>query len=103
LLCGTLGITAPVNLLDTRIKSPGAPHAIPSPQRGSTKPETPSMHPFYCRAIEGSRMKTLLPEPDLNNEIVTKAYARWAPDYDLVFGAIFEYGRQAAITAAERV
>ncbi len=34
---------------------------------------------------------------------VTKAYARWAPVYDLVFGAVFERGRQAAVDAAERI
>jgi phosphatidylethanolamine/phosphatidyl-N-methylethanolamine N-methyltransferase len=44
-----------------------------------------------------------LPDADLDNETVTKAYARWAPVYDLVFGAIFERGRHAAIAAAERV
>jgi phosphatidylethanolamine/phosphatidyl-N-methylethanolamine N-methyltransferase len=32
-----------------------------------------------------------------------KAYARWAPVYDLIFGAVFERGRRAAIAAAERV
>ena len=31
------------------------------------------------------------------------AYDRWAPVYDLVFGAVFERGRRAAIDAAERV
>jgi phosphatidylethanolamine/phosphatidyl-N-methylethanolamine N-methyltransferase len=40
---------------------------------------------------------------DLDNSTVTKAYARWAPVYDLVFGAVFERGRQAAVAAAERV
>ena len=40
---------------------------------------------------------------DMDNETITKAYARWAPVYDLVFGAVFERGRQAAIAAAERV
>jgi phosphatidylethanolamine/phosphatidyl-N-methylethanolamine N-methyltransferase len=34
---------------------------------------------------------------------VRKAYAFWAPVYDLVFGAVFDSGRQAAIAAAERV
>jgi phosphatidylethanolamine/phosphatidyl-N-methylethanolamine N-methyltransferase len=42
-------------------------------------------------------------EADLDNETVTKAYARWAPVYDLVFGAVFERGRHAAIAAAERI
>jgi phosphatidylethanolamine/phosphatidyl-N-methylethanolamine N-methyltransferase len=32
-----------------------------------------------------------------------KAYARWAPVYDLVFGALFDRGRRAAIAAAERI
>jgi len=40
---------------------------------------------------------------DLNNLTVTKAYARWAPVYDLVFGAVFERGRHAAVAAAERI
>jgi phosphatidylethanolamine/phosphatidyl-N-methylethanolamine N-methyltransferase len=41
--------------------------------------------------------------PDLDKQTVTKAYARLAPVYDLVFGAVFERGRHAAIAAAERV
>jgi phosphatidylethanolamine/phosphatidyl-N-methylethanolamine N-methyltransferase len=38
---------------------------------------------------------------ELDKETIAKAYARWAPVYDLVFGAVFERGRQAAIAAAE--
>jgi phosphatidylethanolamine/phosphatidyl-N-methylethanolamine N-methyltransferase len=40
---------------------------------------------------------------DLDKDTITKAYARWAPVYDLVFGAVFERGRNAAIAAAERI
>ena len=40
---------------------------------------------------------------DLDNFTVAKAYARWAPVYDLVFGAVFERGRQAAVAAAGRI
>jgi phosphatidylethanolamine/phosphatidyl-N-methylethanolamine N-methyltransferase len=40
---------------------------------------------------------------ELDEVTVKKAYARWAPVYDLVFGAVFERGRQAAVEAAERV
>jgi phosphatidylethanolamine/phosphatidyl-N-methylethanolamine N-methyltransferase len=40
---------------------------------------------------------------ELDKQTVTKAYDRWAPVYDLVFGAVFERGREAAIEAAERV
>jgi len=39
----------------------------------------------------------------LDNHTIAKAYARWAPVYDLVFGAVFERGRMAAIAAAEAV
>jgi len=34
---------------------------------------------------------------------IAKAYARWAPVYDLVFGAVFARGRKASIAAAERI
>ncbi len=44
-----------------------------------------------------------LSHAELDKQTITKAYARWAPVYDLVFGAVFERGRHAAIAAAERV
>lgn len=34
---------------------------------------------------------------------VAKAYDRWAPVYDFVFGPVFRKGRYAAIVAAERI
>ena len=40
---------------------------------------------------------------ELDKETIAKAYARWAPVYDLVFGAVFERGREAAVAAAERI
>jgi len=46
---------------------------------------------------------TNLAHAELDTQTVAKAYARWAPVYDLVFGAVFERGREAAIAAAERV
>ena len=39
----------------------------------------------------------------LDRGAVEKAYARWAPVYDIVFGKVFERGRRASIEAAERV
>jgi phosphatidylethanolamine/phosphatidyl-N-methylethanolamine N-methyltransferase len=39
---------------------------------------------------------------DIDKQSVERAYARWAPVYDLVFGAVFERGRREAIAAAER-
>jgi len=41
--------------------------------------------------------------PELDKDTIVRAYARWAPVYDLVFGAVFEHGRRAAIVAAERI
>jgi phosphatidylethanolamine/phosphatidyl-N-methylethanolamine N-methyltransferase len=40
---------------------------------------------------------------ELDQDTISKAYARWAPIYDLVFGAVFERGRKASIAAAERI
>jgi phosphatidylethanolamine/phosphatidyl-N-methylethanolamine N-methyltransferase len=40
---------------------------------------------------------------EFDREMVTKAYARWAPVYDLVFAKIFERGHRAAVSACERV
>ncbi|MBV9555624.1 MAG: class I SAM-dependent methyltransferase [Pseudolabrys sp.] len=38
---------------------------------------------------------------DLNRDSIARAYARWAPVYDRVFGKVFERGRHAAIAAVE--
>jgi phosphatidylethanolamine/phosphatidyl-N-methylethanolamine N-methyltransferase len=41
--------------------------------------------------------------PDIDNRTVARAYARWAPVYDFVFGRVFATGRAASIEAAERI
>src|SRR5215813_11820608 len=40
---------------------------------------------------------------DIDREGVEKAYGRWAPVYDLVFGKIFDQGRQSTIVEADRI
>jgi len=40
---------------------------------------------------------------DIDREGVEKAYGRWAPVYDLVFGKVFEAGRQSTIVEADRI
>jgi phosphatidylethanolamine/phosphatidyl-N-methylethanolamine N-methyltransferase len=40
---------------------------------------------------------------EIDKQTMARAYARWAPVYDLVFGAVFERGRGASIAAAEQV
>ena len=35
----------------------------------------------------------------LDRDTIEKAYDRWAPVYDVVFGRVFEQGRQASIAA----
>jgi len=40
---------------------------------------------------------------DIDREGVEKAYGRWAPVYDLVFGKVFDAGRQSTIVEADRI
>src|SRR5437762_1064258 len=40
---------------------------------------------------------------EIDIDTVAKAYARWAPVYDFVFGAVFDAGRKASIAVAERI
>lgn len=40
---------------------------------------------------------------DISKQAVEKVYGRWAPIYDLVFGAVFERGRRAVVAASERI
>src|SRR5881628_2759180 len=39
----------------------------------------------------------------MRTQAVAAAYDRWAPIYDLVFGAVFRRGRSIAIEAANRI
>ena len=52
--------------------------------------------------MQAIEMQTTLGH-DIDKDAVARAYDRWAPVYDLVFGPVFERGREAAIAAAERV
>jgi phosphatidylethanolamine/phosphatidyl-N-methylethanolamine N-methyltransferase len=58
---------------------------------------------FPITASKENDPMTDLSPGDLDKETITKAYAKWAPVYDVVFGAVFERGRAAAIEAAERI
>ena len=40
---------------------------------------------------------------DFDREMVERAYDRWAPIYDLVFGGVFGKGRHAAIVATNKI
>jgi phosphatidylethanolamine/phosphatidyl-N-methylethanolamine N-methyltransferase len=40
---------------------------------------------------------------DIDREGIEKAYGRWAPVYDLVFGKVFDAGRQSTIAEADRI
>jgi len=40
---------------------------------------------------------------DFNRDGIARAYGRWAPVYDLVFGQVFARRRDAAIMAAEQI
>ena len=63
--------------------------------------------PSICVALQGAAENggaaVDMMTTDIDRDAVAKVYARWAPVYDLVFGAVFERGRRAAIAASERV
>jgi phosphatidylethanolamine/phosphatidyl-N-methylethanolamine N-methyltransferase len=40
---------------------------------------------------------------DLDKDMLAKAYTRWAPFYDYVFGPLFERARRASLQATERI
>ncbi len=40
---------------------------------------------------------------DIDRAGVAKAYAAWAPIYDLVFGAVFDHGRKSTIAVADAI
>lgn len=40
---------------------------------------------------------------DIDRASVAKAYARWAPIYDRVFGPVFDEGRKSTIAIADRI
>src|SRR5262249_45888311 len=52
---------------------------------------------------KGDTAMTDLSRAGLAKETTPRACARWAPVYDLVFGAFFERGPPAAVAAAERI
>src|ERR1700686_3561156 len=40
---------------------------------------------------------------DIDRAGVAKAYGRWGPVYDLVFGKVFDPGRQSTIAEADKI
>src|SRR5882724_1426572 len=40
---------------------------------------------------------------DIDRAGVAKAYARWAPVYDFVFGSVFDHGRKSTISIADAI
>ena len=53
--------------------------------------------------VSAPKGHTMAIAAELDKDTIVRAYARWAPVYDLVFGPVFEHGRRAAIDAAERI
>src|SRR5579859_1867832 len=53
----------------------------------------------YAARISGARGGM----GDIDREGVEKAYGRWAPVYDLIFGKVFDQGRQSTIAEADRI
>src|SRR5205823_5983948 len=57
-----------------------------------------SSRPCADKKLRGGGMAS-----DIDREGVAKAYGRWAPVYDLVFGKVFEHGRQLTIAEADKI
>src|SRR5580704_8388187 len=53
--------------------------------------------------MSGAMIGTSVEAYTFDKDVVEKAYAGWAPIYDVVFGAVFAPGRAAAVMAAERI
>lgn len=49
------------------------------------------------------KINSAIQQLEFNRQDVERAYDRWAPVYDLVFGKVFGKGRQAAIRATNRI
>src|SRR5690606_2104513 len=84
-----------------------APSRWPTrPARGpSRRPRPPCCAPDVivssrARRREVGSGKTM--KPDLDKQTIEKAYARWAPVYDLVFDKVMAAGRRAAVAAARQ-
>src|SRR5688572_24907899 len=53
--------------------------------------------------IAGNGKEAQRAEQGLDRATIEKAYARWAPVYDVVFGPLLDMGRRTATNAATRV
>src|SRR5262245_36972545 len=100
------GRRAPDSSSRTFRKSRRATPAFPRPQSPSLQPPGVDSHVRILGAAEQPQKEhgmTATARIDLDIDTISKAYARWAPVYDLVFGAVLDPGRHAAIAAAERI
>ena len=70
---------------------------------GGAEQSVATWMPAALRAPSRLQRARVAMTSDIDKQAVTKVYARWAPIYDLVFGAVFERGRRAAIAASEHV
>ena len=78
-----------------------ASFAAPLLQRACPRGRAGARAASVCQAEVQAVLGGMADEIDIAT--VAKAYARWAPFYDLVFGAVFSSGRKASIAAAERI
>ncbi len=104
--CAIPGRTAPASssAMSARWRSAAHARCRHAPAHDAeTAADANGQHSVPGCNTKGQRMSTTCLHTRPRQGDVTKAYARWAPVYDLVFGAVFERGRQAAIAAAERI
>ena len=60
-------------------------------------------HACCRRIMRGVDVRGAGDGQDIDRAGVAKAYGRWAPVYDLVFGKVFDQGRQSTIAVADAI
>src|ERR1700755_890411 len=76
----------------SRVRSPG-----PRLRRAVSSPK------HTRHAVDVNKDKFAHDRDTLDQQTLNRAYARWAPIYDIVFGAVFDRGRKMSIEAGEKV
>src|ERR1700737_5637380 len=69
----------------------------------SARRRTPCVSRRWSRRCAAKKFQGGGMAADIDRAGAAKAYERWAPVYDLVFGKVFEQGRQSTIAEADRI
>jgi phosphatidylethanolamine/phosphatidyl-N-methylethanolamine N-methyltransferase len=85
---GVISTPKTFHQIDIQRLDSARPDQVPQPQTG--------FYRGHSKVLGGMAAQ-------LDKDVVARAYTRWAPVYDLVFGTVFARGRRASIAAANRI